>query len=206
MASLARGGLMRHCARRRKSGGLWGEDRKSWSPRGAGARPGFRALFDGSPIGGRPMGAAGRRREDRRLHVRLRQFRRSARLPAPGLDVPDRYTLLEALPPMRGSHAFDAYVRVLRGRRAVVPGGHLQHAVRRGLHVWGFVQRTVKLGDGLINFLTDSVTAQRRLEAELRSFAEAGVQITHRSRASRSMLRAPRRGPPSRRRSCASSG
>jgi two-component system, chemotaxis family, sensor kinase Cph1 len=34
-----------------------------------------------------------------------------------------------------------------------------------------FVQRTVKLGDGLVNFLTD-VTAQRRMEAELRSFAD----------------------------------
>ena len=34
-----------------------------------------------------------------------------------------------------------------------------------------FVQRTAKLGDGLVNFLTD-VTAQRRMESELRSFAD----------------------------------
>ena len=33
-----------------------------------------------------------------------------------------------------------------------------------------FVQRTAKLGDGLVNFLTD-VTAQRRMETELRSYA-----------------------------------
>jgi signal transduction histidine kinase len=34
-----------------------------------------------------------------------------------------------------------------------------------------FIQRTAKLGDGLVNFLTD-VTAQRRMETELRSFAD----------------------------------
>ena len=34
-----------------------------------------------------------------------------------------------------------------------------------------FVQRTAKLGDGLIIFLTD-VTEQRRMEAELRSYAD----------------------------------
>ena len=34
-----------------------------------------------------------------------------------------------------------------------------------------FVQRAAKLGDGLVNFLTD-VTAQRRMESELRSFAD----------------------------------
>ena len=34
-----------------------------------------------------------------------------------------------------------------------------------------FVERTMKLGDGLVTFLTD-VTEQRRMEAELRSYAE----------------------------------
>jgi signal transduction histidine kinase len=34
-----------------------------------------------------------------------------------------------------------------------------------------FVERVAKLGDGLINFLTD-VTEQRRMEAELRSYAD----------------------------------
>ena len=34
-----------------------------------------------------------------------------------------------------------------------------------------FVQRTAKLGDGLVNFLTD-VTAERRMETELRSYAD----------------------------------
>ncbi len=34
-----------------------------------------------------------------------------------------------------------------------------------------FIQRTAKLGDGLVNFLTD-VTEQRRMESELRSFAD----------------------------------
>ena len=34
-----------------------------------------------------------------------------------------------------------------------------------------FVQRSAKLGDGLVNFLTD-VTSQRRMETELRSFAD----------------------------------
>src|SRR5262249_56285847 len=34
-----------------------------------------------------------------------------------------------------------------------------------------FVERSARLGDGVMNFLTD-VTAQRRMEAELRSYAD----------------------------------
>ena len=34
-----------------------------------------------------------------------------------------------------------------------------------------FIQRTAKIGDGLVVFLTD-VTAQRRMEAELRGYAD----------------------------------
>ena len=34
-----------------------------------------------------------------------------------------------------------------------------------------FIERSAKLGDGIVNFLTD-VTAQRRMEAELRSYAD----------------------------------
>ena len=92
---------------------------------------------------------------------------RAFRLPA---ATRDRYTLLEALPRMRGSHAFDAYVRVCesasRGstRSPSIPFGD-------GYMLGTFAERTAKLGDGLVNFLTD-VTAQRRMETELRSFAD----------------------------------
>jgi signal transduction histidine kinase len=40
-----------------------------------------------------------------------------------------------------------------------------------GYMVGTFVERSAKLGDGLVNFLTD-VTAQRRMEADLRSYAD----------------------------------
>ena len=93
---------------------------------------------------------------------------RAFRLPA---STRDRYTLLEALPPMRGSHAFDEYVRVCESGEPWFQEVTYDTPFGEGYMLGTFVQRTAKLGDGLINFLTD-VTSQRRMETELRSFAD----------------------------------
>jgi signal transduction histidine kinase len=90
------------------------------------------------------------------------------RLPA---ATRDDYTLLEALPPMRGSHAFDHYVSVCESGRPWVHEVQYDTPFGDGYMIGTFVERVAKLGDGLINFLTD-VTEQRRMEAELRSYAD----------------------------------
>lgn len=92
----------------------------------------------------------------------------SLRIPA---ETRDRYTLLEALPQMRGSPAFDAYVRVCEHGEPWVEEITYDTPFGDGYMVGTFVQRTAKLGDGLVVFLTD-VTEQRRMEAELRGYAD----------------------------------
>ena len=72
---------------------------------------------------------------------------------------------------MRGSHAFDAYVEVCESGEPWVQEVTYDTPFGDGYMLGTFVQRTAKLGDGLINFLTD-VTEQRRMEAELRSYAD----------------------------------
>ena len=72
---------------------------------------------------------------------------------------------------MRGSRAFDAYVRVCESGEPWVHEVTYDTPFGDGYMLGTFVQRTAKLGDGLVNFLTD-VTAQRRMETELRSFAD----------------------------------
>jgi signal transduction histidine kinase len=93
---------------------------------------------------------------------------RAFRLPA---ATRDDYTLLEALPPMRGSHAFDKYVEVCETGRPWVHEVHYDTPFGDGYMLGSFVERVAKLGDGLINFLSD-VTERRRMEAELRSYAD----------------------------------
>ncbi|HET8672508.1 MAG TPA: hypothetical protein VFL87_02660, partial [Thermoleophilaceae bacterium] len=93
---------------------------------------------------------------------------RSFRLPA---ATRDRYTLLEALPQMRGSRAFQAYSRVVDFGEPWVQEITYDTPFGDGYMLGTFVERTMKLGDGLVTFLTD-VTEQRRMEADLRSYAE----------------------------------
>jgi signal transduction histidine kinase len=93
---------------------------------------------------------------------------RAFRLPA---ATRDRYTLLEALPRMRGSSAFDAYVRVCETGEPWVYEVTYDTPFGDGYMLGTWVHRTARLGDGLVNFLTD-VTDQRRMEAELRSYAD----------------------------------
>ena len=83
----------------------------------------------------------------------------------------DRYTLLEALPRMRDSRAFDDYVQVCETGVPWVAEVTYDMPFGDGYMLGTFVHRTAKLGDGLINFLTD-VTEHRRMEAELRNYAD----------------------------------
>ena len=72
---------------------------------------------------------------------------------------------------MRGGHAFEAYSRVCDTGEAWMHEVTYDTPFGDGYMLGTFVQRTAKLGDGLVNFLTD-VTEQRRMEAELRSYAD----------------------------------
>jgi signal transduction histidine kinase len=149
----------------------WGDDPKLVQLLGEQGEAGFRALFDGFPDLVGVLWAV--RDADGRIvdfsfgygnPSILRAFRLSA-------ATRDRYTLLEALPAMRGSHAFDAYIDVCETGRPWVQEVTYDTPFGDGYMLGTYVQRTAKLGDGLINFLTD-VTEQRRMEAELRSYAD----------------------------------
>jgi signal transduction histidine kinase len=149
----------------------WGVDAKLVELLGGPGAAGFRALFDAFP---EAVGVLWARRDDDGRIVDFTfgygnpSILEAFRLPA---ATRDRYTLLEALPRMRGSHAFDEYVRVCESGDPWVQEVTYDTPFGDGYMLGTFVQRTAKLGDGLINFLTD-VTAQRRMEAELRSFAD----------------------------------
>jgi len=149
----------------------WGDDPKLVELLGASGAAGFRALFDGFPD---LVGVLWAVRDDDGRIVDFTfgygnlSILRAFRLPA---GTRDRYTLLEALPPMRGSRAFDAYVRVCDSGMPWLHEVTYDTPFGDGYMLGTYVQRTAKLGDGLVNFLTD-VTAQRRMESELRSFAD----------------------------------
>jgi signal transduction histidine kinase len=149
----------------------WGEDPKLAELLGSPGAAGFRALFDGFPD---LVGVLWAVRDadgqivDFTFGYGNPPILEAFRLPA---ATRDRYTLLEALPRMRGSHAFDAYVRVCESGKPWVQEVTYDTPFGDGYMLGTFIQRTAKLGDGLVNFLTD-VTAQRRMETELRSFAD----------------------------------
>jgi signal transduction histidine kinase len=72
---------------------------------------------------------------------------------------------------MRGSHAFDAYVRTCESGEPWVEEITYDTPFGDGYMLGAYVLRTTKLGDGVVVFLTD-VTEQRRMEDELRSYAD----------------------------------
>ena len=150
---------------------LWGEDPKLVEVLGSQGAAEFRALLDGFPD---PVGVLWSKRDDAGRIVDFSfgygnpSMLRAFRLPA---ATRDRYTLLEALPPMRGSRAFDAYVRVCETGEPWVYEVTYDTPFGDGYMLGTWTHRTAKLGDGLVNFLTD-VTEQRRMEAELRSYAD----------------------------------
>jgi signal transduction histidine kinase len=82
-----------------------------------------------------------------------------------------RYTLLEALPVMRDDGQFDNYVRVCETGEALSDEITYDAPFGEGYIQGTLLRRTAKLGDGLIIFVAD-VTAQRRMEAELRGYAD----------------------------------
>jgi signal transduction histidine kinase len=149
----------------------WGDDPKLRALLGDQGAAGFRALFDGFPELVGVLWAirdeAGRI-EDFAFGYGNPAIMRSFRIPA---ATSERYTLLEALPRMRDSAAFAAYVRTcdegepwLREITYDTPFGD-------GYMLGTFANRTAKLGDGVMVFLTD-ITEQRRMEAELSSYAD----------------------------------
>jgi signal transduction histidine kinase len=149
----------------------WGDDPKLVTLLGEQGAAGFRDLFDGYPeaVGvlwalRDPSGQI----EDFAFGYGNPKMMDGFRIPA---ATRDRYTLLEALPRMRGSRAFDAYVRVCESGESWVREVTYNTPFGDGYMLGTFVNRTAKLGDGLVNFLTD-VTEQRRMEAELRSYAD----------------------------------
>ena len=149
----------------------WGEDPKLVELLGVQGAVEFRALLDGFPDA---VGVLWALRDARGRIVDFAfgygnpTMLRAFRLPA---ATRERYTLLEALPRMRGSRAFDAYVRVCESGESWVKEVTYNTPFGDGYMLGTFVNRTAKLGDGVVNFLTD-VTKQRRMEAELRSYAD----------------------------------
>ena len=148
----------------------WGDDPKLVDLLGERGAAEFRALFDAFP---EAVGVLWALRDD---DGRIVDFTfgygnptilRAFRLPP---ATPDRYTLLEALPRMRGSRAFDAYVTVCESGEPFVQEITYDTPLGDGYMQGTFAARTAKLGDGLVNFLTD-VTAERRMEADLASYA-----------------------------------
>ena len=149
----------------------WGEDPKLVALLGEQGAEGFRAVFDGYP---EALGVLWALRDstgrifDFAFGYGNPSMLRIFRLPP---STPDHYTLLEALPQMRGSHAFDAYVRVCDEGEPWVEEVTYDTPFGDGYMLGTFVLRAARLGDGLVVFLTD-VTTQRRMEAELRSYAD----------------------------------
>jgi signal transduction histidine kinase len=82
-----------------------------------------------------------------------------------------RYTALEALPQMRDDGTFDRYAHVCDTGEPWVDEVSFDTPFGDGYVRGTFLRRTGKLGDGLIVLMTD-VTEQRRMEAELRGFAD----------------------------------
>jgi signal transduction histidine kinase len=149
----------------------WGEDPKLDELLGSQGALVFRALLDGFPEAVGVLWAlrdAGGEIVDFTFGYGNPTMMSAFRLPA---ATPERYTLLEALPRMRGSRAFDAYVRVCESGEPWVKEVTYDTPLGDGYIVGTFVNRTAKLGDGVVNFLTD-VTDERRMEAELRSYAD----------------------------------
>jgi signal transduction histidine kinase len=149
----------------------WGADPKLVEVLGKQGAAEFPALFDGFPEAVGVLWAIrddGGRIVDFSFGYGNPSILRAFRLPA---ATRDRYTLLEALPRMRGSRAFDAYVRVCDTGEPWVHEVTYDTPFGDGYMLGTWVQRSAKLGDGLVNFLTD-VTAQRRMEADLRRYAD----------------------------------
>jgi signal transduction histidine kinase len=149
----------------------WGDDPKLRALLGDQGAAGFRALFDRFP---ELIGVLWALRDEA---GRIQDFTfgygnpamlRGFRIPP---ETPERYTLLEALPRMRDSRAFAAYVRTCNQGEPWFREITYDTPFGDGYMLGTFAHRTAKLGDGVMVFLTD-ITEQRRMEAELSSYAD----------------------------------
>jgi signal transduction histidine kinase len=149
----------------------WGADPRLEAFLGSQGAAGFRALLEGFPDA---VGILWALREadgsivDFALGYGNPTMLRSFRLPA---ATRDRYTLLQALPRMRGSRALERYIDVCESGRPWIRELVYDTPFGDGYMLGTYVQRVARLGDGLLVVLTD-VTEQRRTEAELRNFAD----------------------------------
>jgi signal transduction histidine kinase len=149
----------------------WGDDTRLVELLGERGAAGFRAMFDGYPdlVGVLwPLRDQLGRIADFSFGYGNTAMMRGFRMPG---DTGERYTLLEALPRMRDTYAFDAYVRTCESGEPWVEEITYDTPFGDGYMLGTYILRTTKLGDGVVVFLTD-VTEQRRMEGELRSYAD----------------------------------
>jgi signal transduction histidine kinase len=149
----------------------WGEDPHLEALLGEQGADRFRTVFDSYPDG---VGLLWAIRDDdgaivdfefgygNPMIMRMFQLPRTQR---------GRYTLLEALPVMRENGGFAAYVRICETGEALSDEITFDSPFGDGYIQGTILRRTAKLGDGLIVFVAD-VTAQRRMESELRGYAD----------------------------------
>jgi signal transduction histidine kinase len=148
----------------------WGDDANLVEALGKQGAAGFRALLDGFPD---QVGLVWAMRDDAGRIVDFTfgygnpAMLRSFRIPA---ETPERYTLLEALPAMRGSPAFAEYAQVCETGEPLVGEVTYDTPFGDGYMLGTFLHRVAKLGDGVVVFLHD-VTDERRMEAELKAYA-----------------------------------
>jgi signal transduction histidine kinase len=150
----------------------WDEDPKLSALLGEEAAHRFRQMFDGFPDGVGLLWAirdgSGRIVDfefgyGNPMIMRMFQLPRSQR---------GRYTLLEALPPMRDNGQFELYARVCETGAALSDEIHFDTPFGDGYIQGHILRRTAKIGDdGLIVFVAD-VTRERRMESELRGYAD----------------------------------
>jgi signal transduction histidine kinase len=149
----------------------WGEDPQLDALLGEQGAARFRTVFDGYPDGVGLLWAI--RGDDGRIvdfdfgygnPMIMRMFR----LPR---TQRGRYTLLEALPVMRDNGQLEAYARVCETGEALSDEITFDTPFGDGYIQGTMLRRTAKLGDGLIVFVAD-VTSQRRMESELRGYAD----------------------------------
>jgi signal transduction histidine kinase len=150
----------------------WEEDPKLRALLGEQAATRFRAMFDGYPDGVGLLWAIrgeGGKIVDFEFGYGNPAIMQLFRLPR---TQRGRYTLLEALPGMRETGDFDAYARVCETGEALSDESTFDTPFGDGYIQGTILRRTAKIGDdGLIVFVAD-VTAQRRMEAELRGYAD----------------------------------